>query len=94
MTELANWVAGSPTPMPANYNALAGYGVNPYDARLPRYALAVVAHLWLVDPSKRRLEVYVRVYLQWILLEEYSGSAAVSAPPFEAIAVELTPLWV
>lgn len=33
MTELANWVAGGPTPMPANYNALAGYGMNPYDPR-------------------------------------------------------------
>ncbi len=33
LTELANWVAGPPTPMPANYNAIAGYGLNPYDAR-------------------------------------------------------------
>lgn len=33
MTELANWVAGGPTPMPGNYNALAGYGLNPYDPR-------------------------------------------------------------
>ncbi len=33
MTELANWVAGAPTPMPGNYNALHGYGMNPYDAR-------------------------------------------------------------
>jgi amidase len=33
MTELANWVAGSPTPMPANYNSLNGYGFNPYDPR-------------------------------------------------------------
>ncbi|MBA4070393.1 MAG: amidase [Gemmatimonas sp.] len=33
MTELANWVAGSPTPMPANYSALGGYGLNPYDPR-------------------------------------------------------------
>ena len=33
MTELANWVAGSPSPMPANYNAIAGYGMNPYDPR-------------------------------------------------------------
>ena len=24
MTELANWVAGAPTPMPANYNAVGG----------------------------------------------------------------------
>jgi amidase len=33
MTELANWVAGSPTPMPSNYSALGGYGLNPYDPR-------------------------------------------------------------
>jgi len=30
MTELANWVAAN---MPANYNALTGYGMNPYDPR-------------------------------------------------------------
>jgi amidase len=33
MTELANWVAGAPTPMPGNFNGLAGYGYNPYDPR-------------------------------------------------------------
>jgi amidase len=33
LTELANWVAGSPTPMPANYNAVGRYGYNPYDPR-------------------------------------------------------------
>lgn len=33
MTELANWVAGDPTPMPGNYSALGGYGMNPYDPR-------------------------------------------------------------
>jgi amidase len=33
MTELANWVAGSPTPMPGNYNAVGGWGMNPYDPR-------------------------------------------------------------
>ncbi len=32
MIELANWVAGAPTPMPA-YNAVAGFGFNPYDPR-------------------------------------------------------------
>src|SRR2546422_8647029 len=30
MTELANWVASG---MPANYSALKGYGMNPYDPR-------------------------------------------------------------
>lgn len=33
MTELANWMATAPTPMPANYSALKGYGMNPYDPR-------------------------------------------------------------
>lgn len=33
MTELANWVAGSPTPMPGNYSAVGGQGMNPYDPR-------------------------------------------------------------
>jgi amidase len=33
LTELANWVAGAPTPMPGNYNALKGYGMNPFDPR-------------------------------------------------------------
>ncbi|MDQ8164919.1 MAG: amidase family protein, partial [Gemmatimonadota bacterium] len=33
MTELANWVAGSPTPMPGNYSAVGGFGMNPYDPR-------------------------------------------------------------
>ena len=38
MTELANWVA---TGMPGNYNALTGYGLNPYDPRRdPRDATA------------------------------------------------------
>jgi amidase len=32
LIELANWVAGAPTPMPA-YNAVAGFGLNPYDPR-------------------------------------------------------------
>jgi hypothetical protein len=33
MTELANWVAGAPSPMPGSYSALAGFGMNPYDPR-------------------------------------------------------------
>ncbi|MFB3854445.1 MAG: amidase family protein [Vicinamibacterales bacterium] len=41
MTELANWVAGAPTPMPGNYSALGGFGMNPYDPRPdPRAATA------------------------------------------------------
>jgi amidase len=34
LTELANWVAGAPTPMPGNYNAVGGFGFNPFDPRM------------------------------------------------------------
>lgn len=41
MTELANWVAGAPTPMPGGYNSIGGQGLNPYDPRRdPRPATA------------------------------------------------------
>jgi amidase len=33
LTELANWMAGPPTPMPGNYNAVGGFAYNPYDPR-------------------------------------------------------------
>ncbi|MGE3277774.1 MAG: amidase family protein [Vicinamibacterales bacterium] len=33
LTELANWVAGAPDPMPGNFNSLTGFGYNPYDPR-------------------------------------------------------------
>src|SRR5580704_12699421 len=39
LIELANWVAGAPNPMPGNYNAVGGFGYNPYDPRVdPREA--------------------------------------------------------
>ncbi len=41
LTELANWVAGAPDPMPGNYNAVAGFAYNPYDPRRdPRFGTA------------------------------------------------------
>jgi amidase len=33
LSELANWVAGAPTPMVGNYNAVRGFAYNPYDPR-------------------------------------------------------------
>jgi amidase len=34
LTELAYWIAGPPSPIPGDYNAVGGFGFNPYDARL------------------------------------------------------------
>ena len=33
LTEFANWMAGPPTQMPGNYNAVGGFAYNPYDPR-------------------------------------------------------------
>ncbi len=33
LSELANWVAGFPMPMPGDYNAIRGFAYNPYDPR-------------------------------------------------------------
>src|SRR5438034_6814446 len=33
LTELANRVAGAPTPMPTNYTANSGWGINPHNPR-------------------------------------------------------------
>jgi amidase len=33
LTEFANFMAGAPNQMPGNYNALTGFGYNPYDPR-------------------------------------------------------------
>jgi amidase len=41
LSELANFVAGAPTPMPGDYNAVGGQGFNPFDPRRdPRPATA------------------------------------------------------
>src|SRR5262249_18650214 len=34
LTELANWVAGAPTPMPGNYNAIGGFAYIQFDPRM------------------------------------------------------------
>lgn len=61
--------------------------------KLPRYALAGVGHVWMVDFTNRRLEVYERRGLAWERIEEYSSDAIVHARPFDAVGIELAPLW-
>ncbi len=47
----------------------------------------------LLDPLARRLEVFARAGDGWTRLEEHSGVATVSVPPFEEATIELAPLW-
>lgn len=63
------------------------------ELKLPRYALAGIEYLWLLDPLARRLEVLARAGDGWRRVEEHRGAATVSAPPFEEATIDLAPLW-
>ena len=58
------------------------------------YAREGVAHLWFVDPDARTLEAFELRNGRWVLIEELSGNAPVSLPPFDAIKFSLSDLWV
>jgi Uma2 family endonuclease len=61
--------------------------------KLPIYAEHRVAHLWLVDPALRTLEVLRLENGRWSILATQHDDAKVRAEPFEAIELELGLLW-
>ena len=58
------------------------------------YARERVAHLWLVDPPARTLEVYRREDAGWLLASTHTGAGAVRAEPFEAIELDAARWWI
>jgi hypothetical protein len=52
-----------------------------------------VAHLWLVNPIARALEVCRPAEGRWLLLATHEGAAAVRAEPFDAVELPLASLW-
>jgi Uma2 family endonuclease len=61
--------------------------------KMPVYAAAGVPHLWLVNPTARTIEVYRLADSRWLLLATHEGAQRVRAEPFEAVELELAPLW-
>lgn len=57
------------------------------------YAREGVRHAWLVGPEARTLEVLRPDGAGWSTLSTFSAGALVRAEPFEAIEVDLKPLW-
>jgi Uma2 family endonuclease len=57
------------------------------------YARREVAYLWLLNPLQRTLEVYGLADGRWVLQGTHEGSARVQAAPFEAITLDLAPIW-
>jgi Uma2 family endonuclease len=73
--------------------------VSPTTAALDRrhkihiYSRAHVAHLWLVDPLAKMLEVYRREGDHWMLAATHAAGELIHAEPFEAIEIALGRWW-
>jgi Uma2 family endonuclease len=57
------------------------------------YAREGVAHLWLVDPLVRTLEIYRLESGRWIVASTFGGDDVVRAEPFDAIELALDRWW-
>jgi Uma2 family endonuclease len=61
--------------------------------KLPLYHREGVAHVWLVDPLSRTLEVFRREPSGWLLTATHARGEVVSAEPFDAVPLGLGVLW-
>jgi Uma2 family endonuclease len=61
--------------------------------KLQIYARERVAHLWLVNPIAKTLEVYRLSESNWLLVRTHIGDEVVRAEPFEAVALEIGRWW-
>lgn len=61
--------------------------------KLDIYRRERVAHVWLVDPRARTLEVLRHTDDGWLLVGSWANDAKVRAEPFDAITLDLAILW-
>lgn len=61
--------------------------------KLAIYAREQVAHLWLIDPLARTLEVLRLEAGRWTILATHAGTEVVRAEPFAEIELALPALW-
>lgn len=61
--------------------------------KMPIYAREGVAHLWIVDPILKTLEVYRLETGRWVVASTHGGDERVRAEPFEAVELDLTRWW-
>jgi Uma2 family endonuclease len=61
--------------------------------KLRIYASAGVRHAWLIHPEQRSLEVFAQKDGAWSLIEAHEDDAVLRSPPFEALELELSTLW-
>jgi Uma2 family endonuclease len=61
--------------------------------KMPKYAMNKIPHLWHVDPLQRTLDVFRLENGHWLLLASHGDAEKVRAEPFDAIEIDLAPLW-
>jgi Uma2 family endonuclease len=61
--------------------------------KLRIYAREGVAHLWLVNPIAKTLEVYRLSSSNWLLIGTYVGDDVARAEPFAEVAIEVGRWW-
>ena len=61
--------------------------------KVPFYARAGVAHLWLVDPEAETVEVYALDGARWTVFGTWGGNTTARLAPFDALELDLAPLW-
>ena len=61
--------------------------------KMPHYGRAGVGHVWLAGPTPNTLEVYLLGAGGWRLAATHEGDTVIEAPPFDAVALDLTRLW-
>jgi Uma2 family endonuclease len=60
----------------------------------PVYAREGVAHLWIVNPLARTLEVHRLTPQGWLVTATHADADRVRAEPFEALELDLAALWI
>jgi len=61
--------------------------------KLDVYRREGVAHVWLVSPTLRSVQVLRRQDLGWLLVATLRGGAVVRVEPFDALELDLAGLW-
>jgi len=58
-----------------------------------RERVAHLAHLWMVDPLARTLEIYRLEDNRWVVAGTHAASEHVRAEPFDAVELDIGRWW-
>ena len=79
-----DWVAEILSPSTARLDRVKKLGV---------YARERVAHIWLLDPATRILEVMALEAGRWVIQATFGQDERARAVPFDAIEIDLAQVW-